>query len=104
MKKRITAALLAGVAVTTIGVVGATDTASAATPRQGAACVRQGVKFLITNHLLVKAARGQVDYAPLDNTGGTGQIRTDLGDSAFLPLSTVIKLHYTNPELFAWCD
>ena len=50
------------------------------------------------------AFRQKVDYAPLDNTGGTGQIRTDLGDSAFLPLGQVIKLHYTNPELFMWCD
>jgi hypothetical protein len=70
----------------------------------GAACVVDGVRFLRTNGLLVKAALRKVDYAPLDNTGGTGQIRTDLGDSAFLPLSQVIRLHYTNPELFAWCD
>jgi hypothetical protein len=62
------------------------------------------VKFLVSNGLIRDAARQKLDYAPLDNTGGTGDIRTDLGDSAFLPLRDVIKLHYTNPELFSWCD
>jgi hypothetical protein len=103
MKKRLVTFLAAGVAATSIGVMSINDTASAATPREGAACVRSGVKFLATNGLLIKAAKGKVDYAPLDITG-TGAIRTELGDSAFLPLSQVIKLHYTNPELFSWCD
>jgi hypothetical protein len=71
---------------------------------RGAACVADGVRFLSSNGLLLKAAFRKVDYAPLDNTGGTGQIRLDLGDSAFLPLSQVIRLHYTSPQSFAWCD
>jgi hypothetical protein len=104
MKKRLVTFLAAGVAATSIGVMSINDTASAATPREGVACVRSGVKFLASNGLLLKAAQGKVDYAPLDNTGGSGDIRTDLGDSAFLPLTQVIKLHYTNPELFSWCD
>lgn len=71
---------------------------------RGIQCVRDGVNFLRSNDLLFAAARQQVDYAPLDNTGGTGQIRTDLGDEAFLPLGQVIRLHFQNPGLFAWCD
>ena len=110
MKKRLVTFLAAGVAATSIGVMSINDTASAATPREGAACVRSGVKFLASNGLLVQAAKRQVDYAPLDETG-TNDIRIELGvpkteggEGAFLPLSQVIKLHYTNPELFSWCD
>ncbi len=103
MKKKVASIIAAGVAATTLGVA-VSDTASAATPREGAKCVASGVRFLASNGLLRDAFRQKVDYAPLDNTGGSGDIRTDLGDSAFLPLGQVIKLHYTNPELFSWCD
>ena len=35
---------------------------------------------------------------------GAGLIRVALPEGSFLKLSTVISLHRTNPELFAWCD
>jgi hypothetical protein len=104
MKKRfVKLVAAASIAAGTVGAVAVSDTAGAATPREGAACVRAGVKFLASNGLLVKAARQQVDYAPFDITG-TGDIRTELGDSAFLPLGQVIRFHFTNPEWFSWCD
>lgn len=103
MKKKFASVIVAGIAATTLGVASVSDTASAATPREGAKCVASGVRFLASNGLLRDAFRQKVDYAPLD-VDGTGDIRIDLGDEAFLPLSTVIKLHYTDPELFSWCD
>lgn len=73
---------------------------------RGVRCVAAGVKFLIKNDLLVAAARQQVDYDTIDSDSGgsEGAINTDLPTPAFLPLGTVIKLHYTNPELFDWCS
>ena len=73
---------------------------------RGVRCVAAGVKFLITNDLLVAAARQQVDYDTIDSDSGgsEGAINTDLPSPSFLPLGTVIKLHYTNPELFDWCN
>ncbi len=106
MKKKFASVLVAGIAATTIGVASVSDTASAATPREGAKCVASGVRFLASNGLFRDAARQKLDYAPLD-ASGTNDIRTELnptGGPAFLPLRTVIKLHYTNPELFSWCD
>jgi hypothetical protein len=71
----------------------------------GARCVKAGVRFLIKNDLLLAAARQQVDYDTIDSDsgGGEGLINTDLPSPAFLPLGTVVALHYTNPELFDWC-
>ena len=62
--------------------------------------------FLVQNNLLVAAARQQVDYDTIDSDSGgsEGLINTDLPPHSFLPLLTVIKLHYTNPELFDWCN
>ena len=46
-----------------------------------------------------------MDYEPLDSDAdGLGLINTDLPSPSFLPLLDVIKLHYTNPELFEWCS
>ncbi|MGZ8717059.1 MAG: hypothetical protein ACXWYO_08125 [Gaiellaceae bacterium] len=72
---------------------------------RGVRCVAAGVKFLIKNDLLIPAARQQVDYDTIDSDSGgsEGAINTDLPSPSFLPLSTVIRLHYTNPELFDWC-
>ena len=105
MKKRLVTFLAAGVAATSIGVMSINDTASAATPREGAACVRNGVKFLATNGLLIKALQQKVDYSTIDSSPGTtdGLINTTFPGPTFLPLSEVIKLHYTSPELFDWC-
>jgi uncharacterized surface protein with fasciclin (FAS1) repeats len=72
---------------------------------RGVRCVAAGVKFLVKNDLLVAAARQQVDYDTIDSDSGgsEGAINTDLPSPSFLPLATVIRLHYTNPELFDWC-
>ena len=72
---------------------------------RGVRCVAAGVKFLIKNDLLIAAARQQVDYDTIDSDSGgsEGAINTDLPSPSFLPLGTVIRLHYTNPELFDWC-
>ena len=73
---------------------------------RGARCVAAGVNFLVQNNLLVAAARQQVDYDTIDSDSGgsEGAINTDLPTPSFLPLWTVIRLHYTNPELFDWCN
>ena len=74
-------------------------------PVSGIKCVKKGVKFLIKNDLLVAAAKQQIDYDTIDSDSGgnEGLINTDLPPESFLPLGTVILLHYTNPELFDWC-
>lgn len=73
---------------------------------RGARCVAAGVRFLIQNDLLVAAARRQVDYDTIDSDSGgsEGAINTDLPSPSYLPLGTVIRLHFTNPELFDWCN
>jgi hypothetical protein len=73
---------------------------------EGARCVVAGVKFLASNGLLVKAALRQVDYDTIDSDGGgdAGLINADLPTPAFLPLGEVIRLHFTSPELFDWCN
>lgn len=76
--------------------------AAAATPDTD--CQRAGQAVLKSAGLFSAAARGQVNYAMFDSTGGTGDIRTDLGDEAFLPLATVLQLHRDSPDLFSWCD
>ncbi len=85
--------------------------AAGASPRnadalRGVRCVAAGVQFLVQNDLLVAAARRQVDYDTIDSDSGgsEGAINTDLPSPSFLPLSTVIRLHFTNPELFDWCN
>jgi hypothetical protein len=74
-------------------------------PVSGAQCVKNGVRFLIKNDLLVAAAQQEIDYDTIDSDSGgsEGLINTDLPPESFLPLGTVILLHYTNPELFDWC-
>ena len=73
---------------------------------RGIRCVAAGVNFLVENKLLVAAARQQVDYDTIDSDSGgsEGLINTDLPPHSFLPLWTVITLHYSNPELFDWCN
>ncbi len=72
---------------------------------RGLRCVVAGVTFLIDNGLFIAAVRQQVDYDTIDSDSGgsEGLINTDLPTPSFLPLRTVIQLHYTNPELFDWC-
>jgi len=102
MAKRLAliAAVIAAAALTATPLGSA---AKPADPGKGGRCIAAGVGTLVSLGLMDEAARGRLDYAPLD-ASGDGLIRAELGDEAFLPLSTVIGLHRTNPELFVWCD
>lgn len=96
-------------AALSVGLV-APATASAAPSPKGA-CVQAGIGTLKDLGLLQAAARQQVNYALVDANGPGipalglpgGLIDTDLGDEAFLSLGAVVRLHTSNPELFAWC-
>ena len=102
MIKRITViaavVLQPGTGVAPIG-----SAAKPADPGKGGRCIAAGVGTLVSLGLIDEAARGEVDYAPL-GLNGAGLIRVALPEGSFLKLSTVISLHRTNPELFAWCD
>jgi len=69
---------------------------------QGGQCIRAGVTTLTSLGLIDAAAKGQIDYSTLADPV-KGPIFADLPEGSFLSLSTVIGLHRTNPELFAWC-
>ncbi len=79
----------------------ATAAPASAAPADGAACAQAGLATLKGLGLLQQAAAKQIDYSTL--TGPTA-IRADLPTGSFLSLGAVVKLHHTNPELFAWCD
>jgi hypothetical protein len=97
---RVTAVALA-VAATTI--TAAAPASAAETPRnQGAACVQAGLSTLKSLGLLNAAAQKKVDYSTLADPA-TGPIFTTLPEGSYLSLGQVVKLHKTNPELFAWC-
>ena len=84
-------------------VVVATPASAAEAPRnQGAACVQAGLSTLKSLGLLQAAASKQLDYSSLANPA-TGPIYTTLPEGSYLSLGQVVKLHTTNPELFAWC-
>ena len=102
MRKLVTGAGV--VAVTVVATLAATTPASAAdTPRnQGAACVQAGLGTLKSLGLLQAAAQQRIDYSTLANSAA-GPIYTDLPSGSYLSLGEVVKLHKTNPELFAWC-
>ena len=71
----------------------------------GARCVKAGVAFLVQNGLISAAAQRQIDYDSIDTDAGSpGLINADLPPNSFLSLGTVIRLHFTNPELFDWCN
>lgn len=100
-----------GLAIAATAAVALVPTATAASPRSaeaisGARCVQAGVGFLLENDLLVAAARQQIDYDTIDSDSGgnEGAINTNLPAGSFLPLGAVIRLHFTNPELFDWCS
>lgn len=77
-----------------------------ASSQDGGACVKAGLSTLKSLGLLSAAAQGAVDYDAVDSdmNMGEGPINADLPAGSFLPLSTVIKLHQTSPELFDWCS
>ena len=76
--------------------------AAAAPANAGAACVQAGIGTLKSLGLLQAAAQKQIDYSTLADPA-TGPIFADLPEGSYLSLGQVVKLHTTNPELFAWC-
>jgi hypothetical protein len=97
--------LRAGVVALALGAtlaVAAPASAAQAPANQGAACVQAGLSTLKSLGLLQAAARKQLDYSTLANPA-TGPIYTTLPEGSYLSLGQVVKLHTTNPELFAWC-
>ena len=64
--------------------------------------LKAGLSFLKSEGLLQAAAQKQIDYSTLANPAN-GPIFTTLPADSFLSLGQVVKLHKTNPELFAWC-
>ena len=102
MVKRL-ALLAAVIATAALAVAPIGSAAKPSDPGKGGRCIAAGVGTLVSLGLIDDAARGEVDYAPL-GLNGAGLIRVALPAGSFLPLSTVIGLHRTNPELFAWCD
>jgi hypothetical protein len=105
MRHRLAAIAIAG----TLGAGAlASGTAAAAAPanhridQAGARCVVEGVTYLAEHGLLRDAALRRIDYSTLANPT-TGPIFTTLPPGSFLSLGEVIRLHYTDPQLFAWC-
>jgi len=76
--------------------------AAAAPADRGAACVQAGIGTLKDLGLLQAAARKQIDYSTLADPMN-GPIFADLPEGSYLSLGQVVKLHKTNPALFAWC-
>jgi hypothetical protein len=74
--------------------------ASAAAP--GAECAQAGIATLKDLGLLQAAAAKQVDYSTLADPVA-GPIFTSLPAGSNLSLGAVVKLHHTDPQLFAWC-
>ena len=95
--------LVAGAGVVAIAATLAVATPASATPsNEGAACIQAGLSTLKDLGLLQAAAQKKVDYSTLANPT-TGPIFTTLPAGSYLSLGQVVKLHKTNPELFAWC-
>lgn len=76
--------------------------AAAAPPNDGAACVQAGIGTLKELGLLQAAAQKEIDYSTLADPVA-GPIFAELPEGSFLSLGAVVKLHTTNPEIFAWC-
>lgn len=95
-------ALIAAVALAMSALFGAS--AAEARPSQAASgsCVQAGIGTLQSLGLLQAAAQKKVDYSTLADPEA-GPIFLDLEEGAFLSLGQVVKLHTSNPELFAWC-
>ena len=89
-------------AATALGVGLAAAPASAAPVNEGAACVQAGLGTLKDLGLLQAAAQKKIDYSTLADPVD-GPIFTALPEGSYLSLGQVVKLHKTNPDLFAWC-
>jgi hypothetical protein len=82
-------------------VLGAAAPAGAA-PSANGACVQAGIGTLKSLGLLQAAAQQKIDYSTLADPVN-GPIFASLPAGSYLTLGQVVKLHTTNPELFAWC-
>jgi hypothetical protein len=96
MKKLVVVALTAALSLGFVAFA-----AKPADPGAGGQCVQAGIGKLKELGALQAAAQKQVDYSAF--TGDDG-IRLALPAGTFLSLGQVVKLHTSNPELFAWCD
>ena len=96
-----TVAAIATAGALTVGLGMTAGTASAA-PNEKGSCVQAGLGTLEDLGLLQQAAKKQIDYSMLADAEN-GPIFADLPEGSFLSLGQVVKLHTTNPELFAWC-
>ena len=89
-------------AAAALGVGLAAAPASAAPANPGAACSQAGISTLKSLDLLQAAAQKKIDYSTLADPVN-GPIYASLPTGSYLSLGQVVKLHHTNPELFAWC-
>ena len=92
----------AGVAAAAAAMSLAVSAPASAAPSSGAACTQAGISTLKSLGLLRAAASRQVDYSALADPDD-GPIYADLPAGSYLSLGYVVKLHHSNPELFAWC-
>ena len=101
MKKK--SMIVGGVAVAAMAASLFVGSPAPAAPRnEGAACIQAGIRTLKSLGLFRAAAQRQIDYSTLANPV-TGPIFTTLPTGTYLSLGQVIRLHRTNPHLFAWC-
>jgi hypothetical protein len=98
LKTMATVGLVAAATATSLAV----STPASAAPSPGAACAQAGIRTLKSLGLLQAAAHRDIDYSTLADPAN-GPIYADLPTGSFLSLGYVVRLHHTNPELFAWC-
>lgn len=91
-----------GVAAAATAMSLAVSAPASAAPSPGAACAQAGIRTLKSLGLLQAAAHREIDYSTLADPVN-GPIYADLPAGSYLSLGYVVKLHHTNPELFAWC-
>ena len=91
-----------GVAAAATAMTLAVGAPASAAPSTGAACTQAGISTLKSLGLLQAAAHRDIDYSTLADPDN-GPIFADLPTGSYLSLGYVVKLHHTNPELFAWC-
>ena len=96
MKKLVASAVVASAVA-----LGAAGSATAA-PLSGGKCVQAGLGTLRTLGLFDDAVRKGIDYSTLADPV-EGPIFADLPEGSYLSLGQVVKLHTSNPNLFAWC-
>jgi hypothetical protein len=99
--KRTLVAGAAGLALTLPLSLALAAPASAA-PKGKGACVQAGIGTLKELGRFQEAAQKKIDYSTLADPR-RGPIFADLEPGSNLSLGQVVKLHTTNPELFAWC-